>query len=165
MRYSDSELLKAARRRATGHNGKRHIRPLVADAKELGHWWIGLVGERAFAERFDLPLNLEYYEGASDSRIDFVLPSGYTVDVKTASKPYGLWVEAYKPMADIFVLALFFRPNKAELLGWAWKSEVLRSPKTYSSYGVLNHCLTIGELHVFKQDSSEITPNSLDDRG
>lgn len=150
--YSDEQLLEAARLRANGHNGKAHIRPLVAGAEDLGHWWIGLVGERAFAERFDLPLNLDYYEGASDSRVDFVLTSGYTVDVKTATRPYGLWVEAAKPMADVFVLALFVRPNKAELLGWAWKSEVLNSPVSRSLHGVFNHCLTIGELHAFKDD-------------
>lgn len=146
-RYSDAQLLEAARLRARGHNGKAHIRPLVASQAELGHWWTGLVGERAFAERFGLGLRLDYVESASDSGVDFVLPSGYTVDVKTASRPYGLWVEVGHVDADIFVLAVLSGPGEADLLGWAWAREVRQAPIRVSRHGVRNHCLGLKELH------------------
>lgn len=104
------------------------------------------MGERAFAERFGLPLNLDFLESASDSRVDFTLQSGYTVDVKTATRPYGLWVERGLPMADLFVLALYHAPNHADLVGWAWREDVLKAPVRQSRHGVWNHCLTVEEL-------------------
>lgn len=157
--YTDVMLLAAAAQRAAGHNHKGHIRPLVADGPALGHWMWGLVGERAFSEYSGLPMDLTFRPNASDGRVDFVTRKGTTVDVKTALHPYGLWVEAGKPMADVFVLALIRHEDtadtlhapvmEADLAGWATRAEVLAVPPKASPYGVINHCLPIARLHQF----------------
>lgn len=144
---TDESLLAAAQLRANGHNGKPHIRPLVADAAVLGHWWIGLVGERAFSEWSGLPLDLSFRASASDGRADFHTGDGYSIDVKTCTRPYGLWVEADKPMADFFILALYRAPNEADLLGWASRLQVVAKAPERSRHGVVNHCVPISELN------------------
>jgi hypothetical protein len=149
--YTDAMLLDAAAQRARGHNAKGHIRPLVAGGAVLGHWLWGLVGERAFSEYAGLPMDLTFRPSASDGRVDFITPKGATVDVKTALRPYGLWVEAGKPMADVFVLAVV-RPDagmEADLVGWATRAQVAAVAPVPSRYGVVNHCLPIAQLHQF----------------
>jgi len=118
---TDTELRAAARGRDDLHDGQPSQRKLSANY-EL----IGLVGERTFSRASGLQMDLSPRIGG-DKGIDFRTRLG-TLDVKTARGVIYLAVEEHKVRARLYVLAKFIEPCEAELVGWAWDSEVLRSP-------------------------------------
>ena len=90
-RPSDTELREMAKRRVAQHAG----------APSSRHWgdpveceFIGLVGERAFSDRFGMPMNLAD-QPMGDGKFDFVV-NGWKIDVKTAKKPTYLLVAPRK---------------------------------------------------------------------
>lgn len=93
-----------------------------------GYELVGLVGEAEFARVFNLPMDLNRRPGG-DRGIDFVVPLGFTTDVKTFRKPIHLLVEYGKVVADIYVLAGYSDElRKAHLLGWEYGANVLKAP-------------------------------------
>jgi hypothetical protein len=120
--------------RHQSHSGQDSSRPLSKDY-EL----VGLVGEVAFSHMFGLPVNWHRNPGG-DGRIDFVIPLGFTVDVKCARQAIHLIEEVGKVTADIYVLAQYNEVNtSATLLGWEWGSTLRAAPHKDFGYGIVNH--------------------------
>jgi len=108
---------------------------------------VGIVGEFAFGEFCGLWPDTTLKPGG-DNGIDFFVPLIFTVDVKTARKPFNLIHEQGKPFADIYVLAKYDDSDdgKAELLGWAWGATLQSAPVKDFGHGVINHYIPAGEL-------------------
>jgi hypothetical protein len=120
---SIDELAEIARLRTKSHLQHASRRPLSAD-----YDLVGVVGEYEFARLFDLDWDYSQKIGG-DQGIDFVLPSGITVDVKTFRKPYNLIQEKDKLPADVYVLAGYNdQTHTAEILGWSYKEELMWAP-------------------------------------
>lgn len=123
-----------------------------------GYERVGLRGEEEFSRLTGLPLDTEPRPGGDGGR-DFRVPSmrAFTVDVKTARKPYNLIVEQGKVDADVYVLARYAdADNSVEFLGWAYASEVLRCAVRDFGHGVMNHYRPAGELHKMPRLLEEI---------
>ena len=103
---------------------------------------IGMRGEQAFGELFDLPVDLTP-RPEGDAGFDFRLPLRiddesvrvFEVDVKTISErrfpsTRVLMVDRTRIKAQrIYVLAeYFFAVDRATLRGWEWGSVIMRSP-------------------------------------
>lgn len=117
------------------HAGHASSRPL-----SKGYEKVGFVGEVAFAREFNLPLDWRRLSGG-DSGIDFIVPLRFTVDVKTARKPFNLIQEEGKATADIYVLAQYLdeAETDAELLGWAWGKSLAKAPSRDFGHGIIDH--------------------------
>lgn len=125
--------------------GTEHNRELSEDYE-----FIGLMGELAFHYLTGYALDTNG-KPEGDRGIDFYTPAG-TVDVKTATELYGLFVEANKQAyADVFVLARWDRTFKeAHLVGWAKLKDVLSHDPKKSKRGVWNHHLAVKGLRRMK---------------
>jgi len=110
-----------------------------------GYEDVGIAGEFAFGEFSGLWPDTELKPGGDDG-IDFTVALAFTVDVKTARKPYNLIHEEGKPFADIFVLAEYVECGKAKLLGWEWGEVLREAPVRDFGYGVMNHYIPAGKL-------------------
>ena len=135
------DLRKLASEREKLHKNHVSSRPLSKDYE-----YIGLKGEERFSEEFSMPMDEKLRPGGDGGR-DF---SSYKdiVDVKTAWKAYNLIVEEGKVISDIYVLAKYIDDtDEAELLGWAYKREVLDAPVRDFGYGIINHYILKDELH------------------
>jgi len=110
--------------------------------------FVGACGEAAFAQEFGLPFDVRNTgKENGDNGVDFVLPSGLTVDVKTARKPKWLLVRPRRRHADVYVLARFTDPSHVDLLGWHWGSEVMsRALLDRGGYGIKSHSMAVAEL-------------------
>lgn len=136
---SDAESI--AHQRTLTHVSHSTNRPL-SPSYDL----VGVAGERAFSEAFGLPMDaLERLSG--DGGVDFTLPSGLTVDVKTYRKPLHLLREVDRDEAQILVLAAYSDvTGDARLIGWEWDREMLKCPTNDFGYGITSHYKPAGEL-------------------
>jgi hypothetical protein len=102
--------------------------------------YVGIKGEIQFASEFGLEVDtVDRLEG--DGGIDFVLPIG-NINVKTYRKPYNLLVKTTERLsrADIYVLVGYSEvTDNATLLGWEWKTEMLRCPTKNFGFGFVNY--------------------------
>lgn len=107
---------------------------------------VGLMGELALSQLTGLAPDLAVKPGG-DGGTDSHLYLRYTVDVKTARKPYNLIHEQGKSFADIFVLARYVNDaTPAELLGWEWGARLMVAPVRDFGYGVMSHYIPAGML-------------------
>ena len=98
---------------------------------------MGLIGERAFAERYGLDLDLSVTI-RGDRGIDFRCPRA-TVDVKTSRRGDYLLVPVGRVHADVYVLAHLIGTDEARLLGWMDAATIKTLPTRDFGYGVRNH--------------------------
>lgn len=129
-----------ARFRDNMHLEHESRRPLSQDFED-----VGLAGEVAFAEAYNLPLDLRSIT-TGDKGVDFNTVAG-SVDVKTARKAFNLIVEEGKVLADIYVLARYDdKTQTAKMLGWEYGSELKKCPVKDFGYGVINHYKSVRKL-------------------
>ena len=134
------DLRKIAEEREAIHKDHTSSRPL-SDNYE----YIGLKGEAQFSEEFGINLDLKLRPGG-DKGSDFLTKLG-SGDVKTAGKAYNLIVEKNKVDADIYVLAQYNDSNdKAILLGWTIRNQVLDAPVKDFGYNIINHYIPKSKL-------------------
>ncbi|MFC2105472.1 AAA family ATPase [Candidatus Bipolaricaulota bacterium] len=120
--------------RSAIHEGQSSTRVLSEDYEA-----IGVAGELAFSRAFDLPIDDTARIGG-DQGIDFTLPNGITIDVKTARHPAYLLREEGKDEADVLVLACFDNATgDASLIGWEWDSELLTCSTRDFGRGIVSH--------------------------
>tara|TARA_Y100000401_G_C8290683_1_gene208532 strand:+ start:204 stop:656 length:453 start_codon:yes stop_codon:yes gene_type:complete len=133
------DLQEIADQRSDSHIGHQSQRILGKD-----HDLVGVSGETIFAKYFGLKINDEI-KPEGDDGVDFLLGLNFTVDVKTARKPYNLLLEVGKPVADIYVLA-DYNDGDPYLLGWEWGKNLENAPTRDFGYGVINHYIPAEEL-------------------
>ena len=138
---TQNKIKRMAKDREEIHKDHTSSRPL-----SKGYERLGLVGEYQFAKEFGFNVD-EELRPEGDGGKDF--PSGLgSIDVKTARKAFNLIVEENHVKSDIYVLAQYFdEADKAKLLGWAYKKEVLAAPTKDFGYGVINHYIPKGKLY------------------
>lgn len=138
---TQNKIRRMAKDREEIHKDHASSRPL-----SKGYERLGLAGEYQFAREFGFSVD-EELRPEGDGGKDF--PSGLgSIDVKTARKAFNLIVEENHVKSDIYVLAQYFdETDKAKLLGWAYKKEVLAAPKKDFGYGVINHYIPKEKLY------------------
>lgn len=142
----DKRLYEVATERHELHRDHPTSRPLSKDYE-----YVGLAGESAFAQATGLPPDLTLRAGG-DKGQDFLLPLGFSVDVKTARKAGHLILEVGKPVADIYVLAEYSdETGKATLVGWTWGRLLAKAPSRDFGYGVINHYIPRAELRPMSE--------------
>lgn len=125
------------------HKDHASSRPLSEDY-EL----IGLAGEFQWGQLTGFAMDMSRRPGG-DGGVDNFIYLRYSVDVKTARKPYNLIHEQGKPFADIFVLAEYSdETEQATLLSWEWGRVLARAPVKDFGHGVLNHYIPATELQA-----------------
>ena len=135
-------LRKLASERERLHKNHESSRPLSKDYE-----YIGLKGEEKFAEEFGMKID-EELRPEGDGGKDFMHRLRGIIDVKTARKAYNLIVEEGKVVSDIYVLAQYTDiTDEVDLLGWAYKKEVLDAPCKDFGYGIINHYIPKNELY------------------
>lgn len=112
--------------------------------------YVGLAGEVAFAQAFNVPMDLRSVS-TGDKGVDFYTVVG-TVDVKTARKPFNLIVEEGKVIADIYILARYDdQTKKADLIGWEFGQNIKQCPIRDFGYGVRNHYKSASKLRKMSE--------------
>ncbi len=146
------DLVTLARQRDSFRQGTSHNRELAGNYE-----YIGLMGEWAFHLRFGYPIDMAQ-KPEGDDGIDFATPLG-SVDVKTATELYGLFVEADKAAyADIFVLTRYRREDdEARMVGWCFAKDILAEKPQCSRRGVFNHYLSVKELRKIGEMESRLS--------
>jgi hypothetical protein len=142
------DLAEIAKRRDSIKRRDRMAEP-VADGDD-----VGILGEAIFSEATGLPLDATERPGG-DNGVDFTFEANgreWTVDVKTARKPYYLLVEEGNAHADLYFLCGF----EGGLRGWAWRDEVCRAPTRDFGGGFMSHYIAAGELHPVEPMLSRI---------
>lgn len=130
---TQADLQKIAIERSQLHKNHSSRRALSAN-----YDYVGLSGEVAFGNAFDMPVDLTKKPGG-DNHVDFYTPIG-TVDVKTYRKAFNLLREENKKHAKILVLAAFNESTQtAVLVGWEYDTEMLKQPKKDFGYGIVNY--------------------------
>jgi len=120
------------------------------------HDAVGMAGEWAFGELSGLWPDTEERPGGDGGK-DFALPLRFTVDIKTARKPYNLIHEQGKPFADIFILAQYDEETgKANPIGWQWGAALKKAPTKDFGYGVINHYIPADKLKPIEELQSRI---------
>jgi len=128
------------------HQDQDSHRPL-SDDYEL----VGLVGEFEWGQFTGITMDMTR-RPEGDGGVDSFIYVRYSVDVKTARKPFNLIHEKGKPFADIFVLAGYSdETEKATLLGWHWGKALAKAPVREFGHGVLNHYIAASELHPLSE--------------
>jgi hypothetical protein len=134
----DETLRRIALMRHAQHVDDPTHRPLSPDYE-----MVAMIGERSFGRFCGRPIDDALRpagDGGKDQTIRLRMNDGgvreFTVDVKTARKPFHLIVEVGKVRADIFVLCCY---RTEALLGWAWAQTMRAAPVRDFGYGVLNH--------------------------
>ena len=138
------DLHEIADQRTGSHIGHQSQR-ILGDNHDL----VGVSGETIFAKYFGLKIN-DDIKPEGDDGIDFLLGLNFSVDVKTARKPYNLLLEVGKPVADIYVLA-DFNDGDPYLLGWQWGIILSQAPSKDFGYGVINHYIPVEELRSMNE--------------
>ena len=138
------DLHEIADQRTGSHIGHQSQR-ILGDNHDL----VGVSGETIFAKYFGLKMN-DDIKPEGDEGIDFLLGLNFSVDVKTARKPYNLLLEVGKPVADIYVLA-DFNDGDPYLLGWHWGIILSQAPSKDFGYGVINHYIPVEELRSMNE--------------
>jgi hypothetical protein len=140
----EQDLLRIANQRSRTHVGHASQRVLSEDYNI-----IGVAGEFAFAEKFNLQVD-DSIKPSGDKGVDFILDLSFTVDVKTARLPYNLLLEVGKPVVDIYVLAAY-KNGSSTLLGWEWGKNLSVAPKKDFGYGVINHYIAASNLRPIEE--------------
>ena len=126
---------------------KGHSTPRFYDDKNTEDI-IGAYGEIAFGELTGCPVDATLRPDGDYGK-DFEVTLKFTVDVKTARKPFNLLVkvnEIEKPV-DIYVLGKFCEDTKrVTFLGWQWRSVMKKQPTKDFGYGIVNHYMSANEL-------------------
>lgn len=137
----DPKDVKHAEDRNAIHQGHLTHRPLSKDY-EL----VGVAGERAFSEWAHIDMDRKLRPTGNGS-VNFKV-AGKKINVYAARKPRHLLVEKKKAKSDIYVLARYSEATeKAALIGWAWKDEVLKAPaRDYGGMGVVSHGIERAKL-------------------
>ena len=138
------DLTEIADQRTGSHIGHQSQR-ILGDNHDL----VGVSGETIFAKYFGLKIN-DDIKPEGDDGIDFLLGLNFSVDVKTARKPFNLLLEVGKPVADIYVLA-DFNDGDPYLLGWQWGIILSQAPSKDFGYGVINHFIPVEELRSMNE--------------
>ena len=138
------DLHEIADQRTGSHIGHQSQR-ILGDNHDL----VGVSGETIFAKYFGLKMN-DDIKPEGDDGIDFLLGLNFSVDVKTARKPFNLLLEVGKPVADIYVLA-DFNDGDPYLLGWQWGIILSQAPSKDFGYGVINHYIPVEELRSMNE--------------
>ena len=138
------DLTEIADQRSDSHIGHESQRILGEN-----HDLVGVSGEAIFAKYFGLKIN-DDIKPEGDDGIDFLLGLNFSVDVKTARKPYNLLLEVGKPVADIYVLA-DFNDGDPYLLGWQWGIILSQAPSKDFGDGVINHFIPVEELRSMNE--------------
>ena len=133
------DLTENADQRSDSHIGHESQRILGEN-----HDLVGVSGEAIFAKYFGLKMN-DDIKPEGDEGIDFLLGLNFSVDVKTARKPFNLLLEVGKPVADIYVLA-DYNDGDPYLFGWEWGKNLSQAPTRDFGYGVINHFIPAEEL-------------------
>ena len=130
------------------------------------HYMVGAAGEAEFSVRYGFPWDRRH-KPEGDDGIDFMVPILTSLDVKTARIPKELWVNvktAYR--SGIYVLAGYSDETEtAELLGWAWREEVLVAPSQTTSGGPVVHYIPRAELRKMaelEELMGRVLPVSID---
>ncbi len=153
MRSSSERLLKIAQQRSGTHVGHKSQRILSQDYN-----LIGVCGEDAFADEFDLDID-DSIRPSGDKGVDFTINlmcghdlhnEPFTVDVKTAKLPFNLLLEVGKPVVDIYVLA-DYNEGDSILLGWSWGKVLSQAPSRDFGYGVINHYIPAEDLRPISE--------------
>jgi DNA polymerase III alpha subunit len=138
---TQDKIKKIAEDREEIHKNHASSRPL-----SKGYERLGLVGEYQFAKEFGFEVD-ESLRPEGDGGKDFPSKLG-SIDVKTARKAFNLIVEEDHVKSDIYVLAQYCdESEKAKLLGWAYKKQVLAAPTKDFGYGVINHYIPKEKLY------------------
>lgn len=146
------KIKRIAEERENIHENHASSRPLSE-----GYERIGLVGEYQFAKEFGFEVD-EELRPEGDGGKDFPSKLG-SIDVKTARKAFNLIVEENHVKSDIYVLAQYYdQNNKARLLGWAYKKEVLAAPTKDFGYGVINHYIPKEKLYKMTSLKRKLNP-------
>ena len=140
----EADLTEIAAQRSGSHIGHESQRILGEN-----HDLVGVSGEAIFAKYFGLKMNDEI-KPEGDDGIDFLLGLNFSVDVKTARKPYNLLLEVGKPVADIYVLA-DYNDGDPYLLGWEWGKNLANAPSKDFGYGVINHYIPAEKLRSMNE--------------
>ena len=151
---TDDEIAREAwRREASHHAGHRNFRPHV---RPVGANLMGLRGEQAFAERFDLQVDLTPKLGGDGGRdLEVTLwtntfwdAEDFKVDCKAAIFPKDLIVEVGRCLPRvIYVLCRYHADeDRCTLLGWQWGLTLLSSPPKDYGYGIINYWCPRGLL-------------------
>ena len=138
------DLHEIADQRSDSHIGHESQRILGEN-----HDLVGVSGEAIFAKYFGLKMNDEN-KPEGDDGIDFLLGLNFSVDVKTARKPFNLLLEVGKPVADIYVLA-DYNDGDPYLLGWEWGKNLENAPSKDFGYGVINHYIPSEKLRSMNE--------------
>ena len=116
------------------HKDHASSRPLSKDY-EL----VGLMGELALSQLTGLAPDLKV-KPKGDGGVDGRIYLGFSVDVKTARKPYNLIHEVGKKFADIFILAQYNGESApATMLGFEWGVALAVAPTKKFGHEILNH--------------------------
>ena len=123
------------------HKNHASSRPLSEDY-EL----VGIMGELALSQLTGLAPDLAT-KPAGDGGVDSLIYLRYTVDIKTARKPYNLIHEVGKKFADIFILSKYTDPDTpVRLMGWEWGKVLQAAPTREFGHGVMNHYISAKSL-------------------
>ena len=135
------QIERVAQERGELHTGHPTQRILSENYNE-----IGLAGEFEFGIFCNQMPDLSKKPGG-DNGVDFTVRLKFTVDVKTAQKPYNLIHEKGKPFADIYVLADYDEDTKqSKLIGWEWGHVLKNAPTRDFNHGVINHYIPAERL-------------------
>lgn len=141
----DEFCRRVAQQRVATHASHSSSRPLSSDYE-----FVGVKGEYALAVRFGLSLeSIKAVRVGGDGHIDFNV-AGYSIDVKTARKPYNLLVEVGVPVADLIVLGRYTEGCSVDLVGWEYSQTMLLCPTKDFGYGINNYFLSASNIRPMK---------------
>lgn len=152
LEFEDLEII--AKQREELHRNHVSSRPL-SKSYEL----IGLVGEWLFARLYNLNMDLAL-RPAGDGRVDFAV-NEFTIDVKSANKPYYLFREVDVPHADVLVLAgVWLDKRTGKMFGWEFDKIMLDlpyPPKVFNpAGGIVNYYKPAAKLRSMNQLVEEV---------
>jgi hypothetical protein len=145
-------LYEEIAKRARAHQSQASTRPLSPNFE-----MIGIAGEVQFSYDHDVKRNREINR-AGDGGIDFVMPDGTKINVKTRANCRALLHEKGKHSpADLIVVGQFHDEGEVfwvEFMGWEFVSTIEQAPIVELSTGVTNHEVAIEDLRSMTMISS-----------
>lgn len=141
MKYSPTDIERIVSRRLQWRRKRRYSTPWGDATNQRVNETVGVLGEVAFAEEFDTPID-EEEKPNGDGGVDFVTALG-TVDVKTRRNVNRLLIRADKPIAD-YVFVAECDGTRARLIGWIAREDIVKcraeksnvAPKFHMNYVV-----------------------------
>jgi hypothetical protein len=123
---------------------------------------IGVAGEAAFAERYNLNVDKRILP-KGDDHVDFIAEINnqkVSIDIKTAQRAYNLLIKEWEidKCADILVLAQY-RKGKIKFVGWDTKEIMKLMPKSiFSSLNIKNYYRDKDDLRPMSQLDDLLIP-------